>query len=129
MSTEANAGCLNEAAVMMPLHPEEMLSVAEGMQRALLLSTAPSSTPLPIHEGFSMGGWRRRAPGCPQGPLDVLGPSSSRFPRTSAAKVELWSCAECGLKGLKGTLGYELQLLKGKFKGPHTEISWSQCEM
>lgn len=54
VSTEANAECLNEAAVMPP-YPEELFSVAEEMQRALLLSTAPFSTSLPIHEGFSMG--------------------------------------------------------------------------
>lgn len=77
-----------------------------------------------------MGGHRRMAQGCLQGPLDLLGPSSSRFPRTSAGSGALvLGFAERGLKGLKAALGDELQLLKGKFKGPHMEISWSQCDM
>lgn len=120
MSTEANAECLNEAAVMPP-HPEELFSVAEERQRALLLSTAPFSTPLQIHEVFpwvGVGGWHEA------GPRDHL--SSFRFPRTSAAGGALVpGCARRGLKGLKGTLGCELQLLKG----PHMEIWWSQCDM
>lgn len=91
VSTEANAECLNEAAVMPP-YPEELFIVAEEMQRALLLSTAPFSTSLPIQENFSMDGLRRRTQSHPQGPLDLLGPSSSRFPRTSAARGVLVLC-------------------------------------
>lgn len=71
-----------------------------------------------------MGGHRRMAQGCLQGPLDLLGLSSSRFPRTSAGSGALvLGFAERGLKGLKGALGDELQLLKGKFKGPHMEMT------
>lgn len=65
VSTEANAECLNEAAAM-PHHPEELLSLAEEMRRALLLPTAPFSTCLQIHEGVSMGGHRTMARSCPQ---------------------------------------------------------------
>lgn len=121
MSAEANAECLNEAAVMPP-YPEELFSVTEERRRALLLPTAPFSTPLQIHEGFSMGGWHEAVP------RDHL--SSSRFPGTSAASGALGpGFAQRGLKGLKGMLGCELELLKGKLKGPHMEIWWSQCDM
>lgn len=85
----------------------------------LLLSAHPSKSTR-VFPWVGVGGWHV--------PRDHL--SSSRFPGTSAASGALGpGFAQRGLKGLKGMLGCELELLKGKLKGPHMEIWWSQCDM
>lgn len=104
VSAEVNAECLNEAAVMPP-RPEEFLSVAGERRRALLLSTAPFSTSFQTHEGFSMGGRRRMAPGCSQGPPDVLAEAASAF-QGPLLQVELWSLVcTAWIKGIKRNAG------------------------